>query len=124
MFQSLFSILKSSRQEAASQQHHLGGMTKQKFSSPPSPVTGRVIDQQPSAPDQMQQLQLRGGGEGADICCGVCTGLLCFECCTCCLFVLGNDICMDLTTEGVLQRDSVKPNIFDNILAQFHFNTF
>ncbi|KOS40965.1 hypothetical protein ACN38_g8167 [Penicillium nordicum] len=85
MFQSLFSILKSSRQEAASQQHYSGGMAKQKFSSPPSPVTERVIDQQPSAPDQMQQLHLRGGGEGADICCGVCTGFLCFECCTCCL---------------------------------------
>ncbi|CAP94959.1 Pc21g00620 [Penicillium rubens Wisconsin 54-1255] len=79
MFESLFSILKSSRQQAAARQHHFEGMTKQKSSSPPFPVA-KVIYQQP-----MQQLHLRGGGEGADICCGVCTGLICFECCTCCL---------------------------------------
>ncbi|KAJ5263126.1 uncharacterized protein N7525_008462 [Penicillium rubens] len=70
MFESLFSILKSSRQQAAARQHHFEGMTKQKSSSPPSPVA-KVIYQQPDAPDQMQQLHLRGGGEGADICCGV-----------------------------------------------------
>ncbi|KAF3015977.1 hypothetical protein E8E15_001186 [Penicillium rubens] len=67
MFESLFSILKSSRQQAAARQHHFEGMTKQKSSSPPSPVA-KVIYQQPDAPDQMQQLHLRGGGEGADIC--------------------------------------------------------
>ncbi|KAJ5836523.1 hypothetical protein N7447_002549 [Penicillium robsamsonii] len=61
MFESLFNIFKPSSQEAAAQQHYVEGMTTQKFSSPPSPVAERVIDQQPSVPDQMQQLHLRGG---------------------------------------------------------------
>ncbi|KAJ6009212.1 hypothetical protein N7499_005368 [Penicillium canescens] len=71
MFESLFSILKASNQGATAQQHHVNGMITQKFSSPGSPVTNGVVDQQPIPPDQMQQVQLRGGGDGADVCCGV-----------------------------------------------------
>jgi hypothetical protein len=47
MFESLFSILKASNQGATAQRHHVNGMITQKFSSPGSPVTNGVVDQQP-----------------------------------------------------------------------------
>ncbi|KAJ5465807.1 hypothetical protein N7530_009594 [Penicillium desertorum] len=40
-----------------------------------------VVSQQPS-PESMK-MELRGGG-GGDVCCGICAGIACFECCECC----------------------------------------
>ncbi|KGO65545.1 hypothetical protein PITC_018630 [Penicillium italicum] len=45
--------------------------------SPPVPSTDHMVTQQPNSQGNM--LKLRGGGAG-DICCGLCAGLLCFEC--------------------------------------------
>ncbi|KAJ5747650.1 uncharacterized protein N7511_009346 [Penicillium nucicola] len=49
--------------------------------SPAAPSSNQaVVAEQPASQEQMQ---LRGGG-GGGICCGMCAGLLCFECCECC----------------------------------------
>jgi hypothetical protein len=50
-------------------------------STPAAP--NQLVSQQPPAQEQMD-VRLRGGGEKEDICCGVCAGLACFECCECC----------------------------------------
>lgn len=39
------------------------------------------------------------------------------------LVVPENDISMHFAAEGGLGRDSVKPKVFDNIIAQFYFNS-
>ncbi|KAJ5227361.1 uncharacterized protein N7469_007367 [Penicillium citrinum] len=52
----------------------------QQPTSPEFPMTDRVVTEQPNSQDNMK---LRGGGAG-DVCCGVCAGLLCFECCEDC----------------------------------------
>ncbi|KAJ9489575.1 hypothetical protein VN97_g3708 [Penicillium thymicola] len=44
--------------------------------------SNNVVSQQP-CPESMK-MELRGGGEGAEVCCGVCAGIACFECCECC----------------------------------------
>ncbi|RAL07357.1 uncharacterized protein BO97DRAFT_409078 [Aspergillus homomorphus CBS 101889] len=46
-----------------------------------------VVTEQPRIGEPM--LQLRGGGEGEDVCCGLCAGVSCFECFSCC------DCCCD-----------------------------
>ncbi|KIV78400.1 hypothetical protein PV11_10122 [Exophiala sideris] len=47
-----------------------------------------VVAEQPSAQKAMDPTQapvgLRGGGEGEDVCCGLCAGFMCFECCKDC----------------------------------------
>ncbi|KAJ5980830.1 hypothetical protein N7481_008128 [Penicillium waksmanii] len=48
--------------------------------SPDAPSTDRVVTEQPNSE---QNMKLRGGGAG-DVCCGLCAGLLCFECCEDC----------------------------------------
>ncbi|CEJ58212.1 hypothetical protein PMG11_06878 [Penicillium brasilianum] len=48
--------------------------------SPEAPSTERVVTEQPNSQENMK---LRGGG-GGDVCCGVCAGILCFECCEDC----------------------------------------
>ncbi|OQE27868.1 hypothetical protein PENSTE_c004G06753 [Penicillium steckii] len=53
----------------------------QQPTSPQTPSTDRAMNEQPSSQDDM--MKLRGGGAG-DVCCGVCAGLLCFECCEDC----------------------------------------
>ncbi|TPR06472.1 Spherulation-specific 4 family protein [Aspergillus niger] len=58
-------------------------MTMQQPSAPEAPVTEQVVTGQPGQQETMQ-MNLRGGGEGEDVCCGVCAGLACFECCECC----------------------------------------
>ncbi|KIM94876.1 hypothetical protein OIDMADRAFT_21191 [Oidiodendron maius Zn] len=42
--------------------------------------------QQPKPAEQMtaEPVSMRGGGEGEDVCCGICAGLACFECLSCC----------------------------------------
>ncbi|PKY05581.1 hypothetical protein P168DRAFT_325924 [Aspergillus campestris IBT 28561] len=51
--------------------------------SPEAPSTGNNQVEEPLMQKETK-LQLRGGGAG-DVCCGMCTGLLCFECCEeCC----------------------------------------
>ncbi|KGO45373.1 hypothetical protein PEX1_058380 [Penicillium expansum] len=50
--------------------------------SPKAPTTDRMVTEQPNSQENM--MKLRGGGAG-DVCCGLCAGLLCFECCeNCC----------------------------------------
>ncbi|CAP96791.1 hypothetical protein E8E15_008551 [Penicillium rubens] len=49
--------------------------------SPEAPSTVRMVTEQPNSEENM--LKLRGGG-ASDICCGLCAGLLCFECCEHC----------------------------------------
>ncbi|PSS10756.1 hypothetical protein M430DRAFT_36976 [Amorphotheca resinae ATCC 22711] len=46
----------------------------------------RVSAEQPRAVEQMtaEPVSMRGGGEGEEVCCGVCAGLACFECLNCC----------------------------------------
>ncbi|CAG8925320.1 unnamed protein product [Penicillium salamii] len=53
----------------------------QQPTSPKAPSTDQVITEQPNSHENM--MKLRGGGAG-DVCCGVCAGLLCFECCEDC----------------------------------------
>ncbi|EKV09436.1 hypothetical protein Pdw03_8599 [Penicillium digitatum] len=49
--------------------------------SPATPSSNQnVVSEQPTGQEQMQ---LRGGG-GGDVCCGVCAGIACFECCEIC----------------------------------------
>ncbi|OQE23295.1 hypothetical protein PENFLA_c011G09323 [Penicillium flavigenum] len=43
--------------------------------------SNNIVSQQPS-PESMK-MELRGGG-GGDVCCGICAGIACFECCECC----------------------------------------
>ncbi|EPS32829.1 hypothetical protein PDE_07789 [Penicillium oxalicum 114-2] len=59
----------------------MASVQTQQPTSPEAPSTDRVATEQSSS--QENAMKLRGGGAG-DVCCGVCTGLLCFECCECC----------------------------------------
>ncbi|KAF6238453.1 hypothetical protein HO173_003420 [Letharia columbiana] len=42
-----------------------------------------ALNEQPK-PQEPMTMSLRGGGEGEDVCCGLCAGLACFECLNCC----------------------------------------
>ncbi|KAA8648183.1 hypothetical protein EYZ11_000568 [Aspergillus tanneri] len=79
----LFDFLKSSKQENTQDATwDANTLTMQQPSRPAAPTAERVVTEQPSSQDNMK---LRGGGEGGEVCCGVCTGLLCFACCEeCC----------------------------------------
>ncbi|KAL1992079.1 hypothetical protein VTN49DRAFT_4111 [Thermomyces lanuginosus] len=47
---------------------------------PPRNYSGSSSTEQ-GQQSQQEQLRLRGGGSTGNICCGVCAGILCFECC-------------------------------------------
>ncbi|PWY90393.1 hypothetical protein BO94DRAFT_533882 [Aspergillus sclerotioniger CBS 115572] len=81
----MFGWFKSSNQESAPVQNtwNPNTLTMQQPSAPEAPVTEQVVTGQPGQQETMQ-MNLRGGGEGEDVCCGVCAGLCCFECCECC----------------------------------------
>ncbi|CAL5873274.1 uncharacterized protein PFLUO_LOCUS7543 [Penicillium psychrofluorescens] len=76
----LFSSKKESAPEAT-WDANTATVQNQQPTSPEAPSTERVITEQPNSQENM--MKLRGGGAG-DICCGVCAGLLCFECCEDC----------------------------------------
>ncbi|KAE8374568.1 hypothetical protein BDV26DRAFT_269712 [Aspergillus bertholletiae] len=83
----MFGWLKS-KEEAPMEDSHTWDphtMTMQLPQPPPMAVTNqnRVVSEQPRQPEPMH-LSLRGGGEGEDVCCGICAGLACYECCKCC----------------------------------------
>ncbi|KAF9886711.1 hypothetical protein FE257_011225 [Aspergillus nanangensis] len=42
----------------------------------------QVVTEQPTTTENME-MRLRGGG-GGDVCCGICAGIACFECCEIC----------------------------------------
>ncbi|CAI7589644.1 hypothetical protein N7533_002963 [Penicillium manginii] len=55
----------------------------QQPASPAAPSTNQqVVSEQPANQEGMS-MQLRGGG-GGGLCCGICAGLACFECCEIC----------------------------------------
>ncbi|OJJ50384.1 hypothetical protein ASPZODRAFT_57654 [Penicilliopsis zonata CBS 506.65] len=72
-------IAKWLRQEepVAEQKWDAQTITMQQPASPAGLVT-----EQPQANESMN-VHLRGG-DGEDICCGLCAGFCCFECCDCC----------------------------------------
>ncbi|KAF8865910.1 hypothetical protein BDZ45DRAFT_668316 [Acephala macrosclerotiorum] len=43
-----------------------------------------VNAEQPRAVEQMTAEPSMRGGDGGDVCCGICAGLACFECLECC----------------------------------------
>ncbi|KAB8077018.1 hypothetical protein BDV29DRAFT_154104 [Aspergillus leporis] len=66
----LFNSFKSSPEESTRTQQPTWDpdtIAMQQPSSPPAPTIERVVIEQP----QNKQRQLRGGGEGADCCCGL-----------------------------------------------------
>ncbi|KAJ5913701.1 hypothetical protein N7504_002584 [Penicillium tannophilum] len=79
----LFNWFSSSKQESAPATWDATTATvqNQQPTSPDAPSTERVVSEQPNSQENM--MKLRGGG-GGDICCGICAGLLCFECCEDC----------------------------------------
>ncbi|KAJ5635137.1 uncharacterized protein N7484_008450 [Penicillium longicatenatum] len=80
-----FNFFKSSPAESeCSQENSWNGNTvaMQQPASPAAPSTENVVSQQPANQEQMS-MQLRGGG-GGGLCCGICAGLACFECCEIC----------------------------------------
>ncbi|KAF7596715.1 hypothetical protein BBP40_000143 [Aspergillus hancockii] len=69
----LFNFFKSSKEESSPTQQPTWNpdtIAMQQPSSPPAPTTGRVITEQPKTQGH-KQMKLRGGGEGADCCCGL-----------------------------------------------------
>ncbi|BCR90442.1 uncharacterized protein ACHE_60328A [Aspergillus chevalieri] len=81
----LFNWFKSSKQEDTTRQPTWdpNTMVMSQPSRPSAPTAERVVTQKPNSQKDMQ-MNLRGGAGAGDICCGVCTGLLCFECCEDC----------------------------------------
>ncbi|KAJ5648177.1 hypothetical protein N7490_004549 [Penicillium lividum] len=73
----------SSKQETApaTWDSNTATVQNQQPTSPDAPSTERVVTEQPNSQENM--MKLRGGGAG-DVCCGLCAGLLCFECCEDC----------------------------------------
>jgi len=65
---------------------------QQKVQTPVQPQAegDAAISQQPTTRESMDasgvssKVGMRGGGEGEDICCGMCAGFMCFECCKDC----------------------------------------
>ncbi|CAG8909688.1 unnamed protein product [Penicillium egyptiacum] len=80
----MFGWFKSSNDSKPSQEHSWDAatMTMEQPSNAEAMSSNNVVSQQPS-PEPMK-MELRGGGEGGDICCGICAGIACFECCECC----------------------------------------
>ncbi|KAJ5900721.1 uncharacterized protein N7473_004791 [Penicillium subrubescens] len=84
MFGNVLNWFSSSKQEptnGATWDATTTSVQNQQPTSPEAPSTERVAAEQPNSQENM--MKLRGGGAG-DVCCGVCAGLLCFECCEDC----------------------------------------
>jgi len=49
-------------------------------------TNNRISSEQPRAAEGMsaEPMKMRGGGEGEDVCCGLCAACACFECLNCC----------------------------------------
>ncbi|KAF7717335.1 Uncharacterized protein PECH_002029 [Penicillium ucsense] len=82
-----FNLFKSAPAESQSQSQegawNPNTVAMQQPSSPAAPsADGNVVSQQPTGQEEMS-MQLRGGG-GGGLCCGICAGLACFECCEIC----------------------------------------
>ncbi|KAJ5172508.1 hypothetical protein N7492_005101 [Penicillium capsulatum] len=81
-----FNFFKSSTPESEHSHSHENtwnpnNLAMQQPASPAAPSTNpNVVSEQPNTQEQMQ---LRGGG-GGGLCCGICAGLACFECCEIC----------------------------------------
>ncbi|KAJ5332734.1 hypothetical protein N7541_002542 [Penicillium brevicompactum] len=78
----MFGWFKSSNESKQEPTWDAATMTMEQPSSAEAMTSNNVVVQQPN-PESMK-MELRGGGEGGDICCGVCAGIACFECCECC----------------------------------------
>ncbi|PYI17520.1 hypothetical protein BO99DRAFT_404260 [Aspergillus violaceofuscus CBS 115571] len=77
---SLFSWFSFSKQEptnSATWDATTASIQNHQFTSPNPPSTESVVTEQP---DLQENMTLRGGDSG-DVCCGICAGILCFECC-------------------------------------------
>ncbi|KAF3385497.1 hypothetical protein F1880_002933 [Penicillium rolfsii] len=84
MFGNVLNWFSSPKQESsngATWNATTASVQNQQPTSPEAPSTERVVSEQPNTQEHM--MKLRGGGAG-DVCCGVCAGLLCFECCEDC----------------------------------------
>lgn len=61
---------------------------QQQMAAPPADNAARASStEQPRPVEQMsttESVKMRGGGEGEDICCGLCAACACFECLNCC----------------------------------------
>ncbi|KAL4871107.1 hypothetical protein BDV12DRAFT_164804 [Aspergillus spectabilis] len=85
----LFSFFTSSKDASSTQTQNQNPtfdpntLTMVQPNSPNAPSSDRVVDEQPTRQEEMTTMQLRGGG-GGDVCCGVCAGIACFECCEIC----------------------------------------
>ncbi|KAJ5666115.1 uncharacterized protein N7477_008563 [Penicillium maclennaniae] len=79
-----FNLFKSSTEAETANENSWNSNTiaMQQPTSPAAPSTNQVVSEQPAGQEQMQ-MQLRGGG-GGGLCCGICAGLACFECCEIC----------------------------------------
>ncbi|KAJ5281634.1 hypothetical protein N7478_007006 [Penicillium angulare] len=79
-----FNFFKSSpatEAEATENRWNPDTVAMQQPTSPAAPSTNQnVVSEQPSTQEGME---LRGGG-GGGLCCGICAGLACFECCEIC----------------------------------------
>ncbi|KAL1976748.1 hypothetical protein VTN31DRAFT_3030 [Thermomyces dupontii] len=71
-----FGFFKSGDKPATSQEQTWNPTTM--TMEPPRNYSGSSTEQLES--QQQEQLKLRGGGAG-NVCCGICAGILCFECC-------------------------------------------
>ncbi|CAG8004324.1 unnamed protein product [Penicillium salamii] len=78
----MFGWFKSSNESKQGPTWDAATMTMEQPSTSEAMSSNNVVVQQPN-PEAMK-MELRGGGEGGDICCGVCAGIACFECCECC----------------------------------------
>ncbi|CAG7918951.1 unnamed protein product [Penicillium olsonii] len=78
----MFGWFKSSNEAKQEPTWDAATMTMEQPSTAEAMSSNNVVVQQPN-PETMK-MELRGGGEGGDICCGVCAGIACFECCECC----------------------------------------
>ncbi|KAJ5611052.1 hypothetical protein N7510_007771 [Penicillium lagena] len=79
-----FNLFSSSKKDSAPEatwDANTATVQNQQPTSPDAPSTERVVTEQPNSQENM--MKLRGGGAG-DVCCGLCAGLLCFECCEDC----------------------------------------
>ncbi|KAJ5083559.1 hypothetical protein N7456_012986 [Penicillium angulare] len=73
-----FSWFSSKKEASPTWDSTTATVQNQQPTSPNAPSTERIITEQPE-----NMMKLRGGGAG-DVCCGLCAGLLCFECCEDC----------------------------------------
>ncbi|KAJ5218897.1 uncharacterized protein N7498_000996 [Penicillium cinerascens] len=81
MFGNISSWFSSKQESAPAWDGATASVQNQQPTSPDAPSTERVVTEQPNSQENM--MKLRGGGAG-DVCCGLCAGLMCFECCEDC----------------------------------------